>query len=314
MTGIDLTTTTPEAHELRASVRAEVEQEYLRLRTVDRPALLDALARSAGSGSSDARVIEDELALLDRRIAAIRRYLGAVRGPAENGCAAVDYCVQVDLGDGPQWVLLTDLPVLDDRVVVTDSPLGKALLGTPVGEMFVYRTPHGSHTGKLLAVEGACATESEADPDTPMFAPERRLTELDRERSLELLRDQSPGVGRLAFTMFGIPHIEVVNFLVDENSDVIFRIDPGSKLVAVLHGGQFAFQVEDIDLGSRSGWTVTVSGPAERVTGPAAEDLLGRVTPWAAGERRFVVRLRPRAVQGRALVPEQAAEPVASAR
>lgn len=314
MTGIDLTTTTPEAHELRAEVRAEVEQEYLRLRTVDRPALLNTLARSAGSDSADALVIADELALLDRRIAAIRRYLGAVRGPGESGCAAVDYCVQVDLGEGPQWVLITDLPVLDDRVVVTDSPLGKALLGTAVGEMFVYRTPHGTHTGRLLAVESTSAADTEADADNALLAPERRLVELDRERSLDLLRDQSPGVGRLAFSLFGTPHIEVVNYLVDEHGDVIFRIDPGSKLIALLQGGQFAFQVDDIDLGSRSGWTVTVSGPAERVLGPAADDLVGRVTPWAAGERRFVVRLRPRAVVGRALVPQTAGEPVASAR
>lgn len=304
MTGVDLRSTNPDTHDLRVQVRGEVEEEYLRLRTVDRPALLDALANMP-AGDPDTVVISDELTLLDRRIGEIRTYLGTVRLPADAGRAAVDYGVRVDLGDGPEWMLLTDLPVLDERVVATDSPLGKALLGAEVGASFTFRTPHGTRTGVLLAVEAAC-TEPDptvSDAENPLIPGPRQVVPLERTRALELLRERSPGVARLAFNLFGVPHIEVVNFLMD-GEELIFRIDPGSKLIAVGYGGHFALQVDEVDHASRSGWTVTATGPVQRVRGPAEQKYLRDLVPWAAGERRFVIRMKPRRVFGRMLVVE----------
>jgi hypothetical protein len=237
--------------------------------------------------------------MLDRRIDALRSYLGTVRLPRHTNRAAVDYCLEVDLGDGPRWLLLSDVPVLDERVVTADSPLGRALLATEVGESFEYRRLNGPHRGRLLAVE-ADADELDPAPDRREAPTSRPVVPLARARALELLKSRNPGVGRLAFNLFGVPHIEVVNFLVD-GADVVFRIAPGSKLSAVGYGGHFALQVDELDWVDRTGWTVTVTGPVQRVRGVDADRLTELLVPWAAGDRHFVVRLKPRHVVGREL-------------
>ncbi|MGQ0842874.1 MAG: AAA family ATPase [Sporichthyaceae bacterium] len=127
-----------------------------------------------------------------------------------------------------------------------------------------------------------------------------RAVELDHDRALTLLSSRSPGFGRLAFAVYGAAHIEVVNFLLDAG-EVVFRIDAGAKLIAVGHGGHFAFQIDQIDPVTRSGWTVTAVGPVHRVHGPEAERLTRALTPWVGGDKRFVMRLTPRRVFGRLL-------------
>ncbi len=131
-------------------------------------------------------------------------------------------------------------------------------------------------------------------------SPRTHVVELENERAAALLAGRSPGFGRLAFAVFGAAHIEVVNFLVEEG-DVFFRIDAGAKFIAVGHGGHFAFQIDDIDPVTRSGWTVTAVGPVRRVHGPEAERLTELLSPWVGGDKRFVMRLTPRRVFGRML-------------
>lgn len=303
MTGVDLRSTPMAAHELRAAVRTQLEEEYLRLLVADRPALIAEADDARSAGPADIAVDEDELAVFDGRIAAIRNYLGTVRSPQGHGRPEIDYCVLVDLGDGPVWMLLTDLPVPDDRVVTADSPLGRALLAAHVDEPFEFTTAGGRRSGVVLAVEAARApfrspdTMDSAEDDEP---EPHRLIVLDRTRSLELLAGCAPGVGRLAFNTHGTPHIELVNFILD-GEDVIFRVAAGAKLIAASQGGRFALQVDEIDTTSRSGWTVTVSGPVYRVHGADAERLGERLSPWAAGEKRFILRMTPLQVYGRSL-------------
>jgi transcription elongation GreA/GreB family factor/nitroimidazol reductase NimA-like FMN-containing flavoprotein (pyridoxamine 5'-phosphate oxidase superfamily) len=304
MGGVTVHSSSP-ARVLRARIRTELEEEYLRLRTVHRPALLQSLADAPTRPSPETAVLEDELTLLDRRIGAIHAFLEAAPVAREKGRPAIGRCVRVDLGDGPCWMLLADLPVLDDRVVASDSPLGRVLLATEVGADFAYATPQGPRMGTLLGVERdddrpARATAGNEAP--PAVGP-RPIVPLDRSKSLELLGTRSPGVGRLAFVLFGRPHISVVNFLLD-GEELVFRVDPGTKLSAVGYGGHFTMEVDDIDWLARTGWSVTVTGPVQRVRGPEADRLLARLESWAAGERRYVVRLKPRTASGRALLAD----------
>jgi transcription elongation GreA/GreB family factor len=302
MTGIDLQSTAPAAHDLRVEVRQALEEEYVRLRTVDRPASRSIIEQGEHDEGFDPVVADEQLALVDRRIEALHAYLGTVRLPQQTDHPVVDYCVHVDLGEGPRWMLLTELAVLDERVITADSALGRAIVAAAVGDTFEYRTQSGAHRGVLRGVEtgSSDAIEVALGIETAQIPAPRRLLELESGRALELLRNRKPAVGRLGFNLFGIPHIEVVNFLVD-GDDLIFRINPGSKLTAVNYGGHFALQVDDLDTVKHTGWTVTVTGPVQRVRGPEAERLFNSLVPWAAGERPYIVRLKPRRVVGRAL-------------
>ncbi|MGQ0632964.1 MAG: pyridoxamine 5'-phosphate oxidase family protein [Sporichthyaceae bacterium] len=124
------------------------------------------------------------------------------------------------------------------------------------------------------------------------------LHALDRDAALRLMATQP--VARLAFSLHGIPHIEVVNFVID-GRDPVFRIGVSSKLAALGRGEHFAMQVDHLDPMTRSGWTVTVIGPVHPVSAEDTTRLGGVLVPWAAGERTHIVRLTARQVIGRVL-------------
>jgi nitroimidazol reductase NimA-like FMN-containing flavoprotein (pyridoxamine 5'-phosphate oxidase superfamily) len=109
-------------------------------------------------------------------------------------------------------------------------------------------------------------------------------------------------LGRLAFLgRAGVmPMIIPVNYLFHEKS-VVFRTDPGSKLIAALHGAPVAFEVDGADKQQQLGWSVVLRGFVEEVTDPDERDRLS-ATPlvaWAPGAKAHYVRLNPRLVRGR---------------
>jgi uncharacterized protein len=130
------------------------------------------------------------------------------------------------------------------------------------------------------------------------------LVDLPRSESLRLLAANQ--FGRLAVALTeGAPVIRPVNYIFDEPSQsVVFRTTDGSKLHGVLHAGEAAFEIDGVDEGSRTGWSVIIRGVAEEVTNQTEVrrlDALG-VTPWAPGRRRHWVRIRARTVTGRRIV------------
>ena len=126
----------------------------------------------------------------------------------------------------------------------------------------------------------------------------RGLEILSTEECLSLLRSRS--LGRVAVQIGDMPSILPVNYtLLDD--DIVFRTDPGSKLLAALMKVLFAFEVDDADPRTRSGWSVLVVGYPEQVQDRAT---IARVDesglkPWVTEARDFVVRIRTKTMTGR---------------
>ncbi len=139
------------SRQLRIQVREHFEDEYLRLRAVDRPALLLASLEADDDGT-DVVAVERALAISDYQIAAIHDYLGTVHDPRPHDLVCLDCCVLLDRGDGPDWSLVAALPETDLPVIAVDSALGRALIGARPGQVVEYPTPVGPRTARVLAL------------------------------------------------------------------------------------------------------------------------------------------------------------------
>jgi uncharacterized protein len=121
---------------------------------------------------------------------------------------------------------------------------------------------------------------------------------LDRSESLRLL-DSVP-VGRVAFTTDALPSVQPVTFVLHDHQ-VVFRTRPGSKLDAALRNAIVAFEVDEYDIQTRTGWSVTVVGPAAVVTDGTRLEELARLPfqPWVPGRRELFVTISIEIVHGR---------------
>ncbi len=134
----------------RLQVRERLEQEYVRLREVERPALLRRFD-AAGAGAASATVGRS-IAITDYRIAAIQHHLDKAHDAHADRGACPDCCVLLDRGEGPQWFLLAALSEHGLPVIASDSALGRALLGARPGETVEYPDPTGTRAVRVLAL------------------------------------------------------------------------------------------------------------------------------------------------------------------
>jgi nitroimidazol reductase NimA-like FMN-containing flavoprotein (pyridoxamine 5'-phosphate oxidase superfamily) len=135
-----------------------------------------------------------------------------------------------------------------------------------------------------------------------MTAPDadRRLWELNEEECRELLG--TAVIGRLAFTEGALPAIQPVHFSL-LGSHVIIPTRPGSKVAAATANTVVAFEVDDFDPRTRTGWSVTTIGPSRLLTDPEeaeALDALG-LRPWAPTPHRCYIAVRTSIWHGRRL-------------
>ena len=107
-------------------------------------------------------------------------------------------------------------------------------------------------------------------------------------------------LGRIAVVDGGRPLILPVNYVLDE-ADVVFRTDSGSKLDAAGLGQPVAFEVDGVDIASRTGWSVVVRGRAEHVSDEVHLEKLRRLplVSWAPGAKPHYVRISPHELTGR---------------
>ncbi|MDT7537735.1 MAG: uncharacterized protein QOI82_1320 [Actinomycetota bacterium] len=125
------------------------------------------------------------------------------------------------------------------------------------------------------------------------------LHAMTRAECYDLLRTES--VARLAYiARAGVPDIVPVNYVLD-GDDVLIRSGPGPKLQAAERREVVALEVDTIDRSGRTARSVVIAGRAERLSTAGEHALAERLadTPWAAGPRRHVIRVRPTRVTGR---------------
>ena len=89
------------------------------------------------------------------------------------------------------------------------------------------------------------------------------LTPLDRIACLALLASRP--VGRLVFTHRALPDVLPVNYRL-EGENLLIRLSSGSIAATATRDAVVAFEVDDIDVVARTGWSVTVVGRAHEIT------------------------------------------------
>jgi nitroimidazol reductase NimA-like FMN-containing flavoprotein (pyridoxamine 5'-phosphate oxidase superfamily) len=132
------------------------------------------------------------------------------------------------------------------------------------------------------------------------------LVELDEAACLRLLAGSE--IGRVVFTDAALPAAQPVTYLLD-GEEVVFRTAGGSKLAAAARGAVVAFQVDQIDPGTRTGWTVLGVGEAYEVVVPdRLAELAERMpAPWAPQRTAHTIAVPLQRLAGRRLVPVPAA-------
>lgn len=133
---------------------------------------------------------------------------------------------------------------------------------------------------------------------------EPSLVELTARECHNLLATQQ--IGRLGVNAEHYPLIFVVNYGLDGDV-VVIRTHPGTTLSNANHAN-VTFEVDQVDLSTRSGWSVMIRGLAEEVTEEHGAELFHRtlanaVQPWAPGDYGNWLRLIPHRITGRRITP-----------
>ncbi|MFI8260912.1 MULTISPECIES: helix-turn-helix domain-containing protein [unclassified Streptomyces] len=127
------------------------------------------------------------------------------------------------------------------------------------------------------------------------------LVPLDETECRRLLGTH--GVGRIAiFTPEG-PAVLPVNYLT-AGSDVAFRTS-AEAVTARAAGTEAAFEIDNIDDVTATGWSVLAVGELAAVTDPEEIhhlDSTARSQPWAGGPRGHWMKLTPARITGRRVV------------
>jgi nitroimidazol reductase NimA-like FMN-containing flavoprotein (pyridoxamine 5'-phosphate oxidase superfamily) len=136
---------------------------------------------------------------------------------------------------------------------------------------------------------------------------DRVIEELGGDQCLQLI---SPGgIGRIAYTSRFGPAVLPVNYRLHDGA-IVFRTTEHSPLDEDLRTGitdadyKVAFEIDNIDLASQTGWSVLIQGPAHHI--PAAEQEAVRrmgVESWAPGDRELFIRIVPSRITGRHISP-----------
>lgn len=124
---------------------------------------------------------------------------------------------------------------------------------------------------------------------------------LDRQECLRLLTKVP--VGRLVYTRQALPAVLPTNFSVDTDDSVLLQTAPDSDLVHAVDGVVVAYEADEFDAATRSGWSVVVTGRACVVTDPAEHERLSQSGPtsWMPLKDPVYVRIASDMVTGRRL-------------
>jgi len=140
------------------------------------------------------------------------------------------------------------------------------------------------------------------DPITPApgKVPTRRFGAITGPECVELLESHS--IGRVAWHAADGPQILPVTYLY-QSDRLYFRTSPHGILSELLRPTDVAFEVDDLNHDTRTGWSVVVYGRAEAVAAPAEVVTLWTpdLAPWAPDTRNLFIQITPHRITGRRL-------------
>lgn len=108
-----------------------------------------------------------------------------------------------------------------------------------------------------------------------------------------------------------MPAAHPVNYLLDAE-EVVFRAGGGGKLAAGVRGRVVGFQVDDIDVARRSGWSVLGVGEAYEIVDPTRlRELAERLpVPWPPNRTGHSISIPLQRLTGRRLFPPAEEDPL----
>jgi uncharacterized protein len=121
---------------------------------------------------------------------------------------------------------------------------------------------------------------------------------LDRAEALRLLA--TVPVGRLIFTVNALPAVRLMNFVVADGL-IVMRAAASSTAVRKAGGTIVAFEADELDAATCSGWSVTVTGRSALISdrAQAARYRMLPLVPWAAGPRDQFMTITTDLAEGR---------------
>ena len=130
---------------------------------------------------------------------------------------------------------------------------------------------------------------------------ETMLDHLSADTCIDLLRIHS--VGRISVIAEGFPIVHPVNYRLVENRSgpwILIRTRPGN--VVDQAGENAAFEIDSIDPGHSTGWSVLVRGQLAHIDDDAVERIKEQFDPlpWLGGRDSWLV-IKPVLITGRRL-------------
>jgi nitroimidazol reductase NimA-like FMN-containing flavoprotein (pyridoxamine 5'-phosphate oxidase superfamily) len=124
------------------------------------------------------------------------------------------------------------------------------------------------------------------------------LPRLSLVQCLRLLAESD--IGRVVYVNAAMPAIQPVSYLLGGNT-VIFQAAKGAKLAAATRNSVVAFEVDDIDRATRTGWSVVGVGPCSAVTDPdeLAELATRMPTSWGTNHAGHTLAIEMAYLSGR---------------
>jgi nitroimidazol reductase NimA-like FMN-containing flavoprotein (pyridoxamine 5'-phosphate oxidase superfamily) len=108
-------------------------------------------------------------------------------------------------------------------------------------------------------------------------------------------------VGRLAWTGPKGPTVIPVNFTVT-GDEVLVRTTAHSEAARECEDSPVAFEIDDVDESTQSGWSVLMRGHARMEYGPPGHT---EPEPWVPGPRSLRLRIAVSEVTGRRITPAE---------
>jgi nitroimidazol reductase NimA-like FMN-containing flavoprotein (pyridoxamine 5'-phosphate oxidase superfamily) len=127
------------------------------------------------------------------------------------------------------------------------------------------------------------------------------LVELSPYECWQLVEEPIP-IARVVWTDGRTAAIVPVNYAVADGA-LWFQSTPGSRLGRECNGRQVLVEIDSVDEGTRSGWSVIVTGVAQNVDADDVPGYLGELQVWPRGPRTTFVRVHPDEITGRRLMP-----------